>query len=92
MLLFLVKHSRPDANATRELSKANDGANSVAFKELLHVIEFILNLKNFGLKLEPTGCLSCEVKFSKDKKRAWLGQPHLIKSLVKQFGENGKNI
>ena len=32
MLLFLVKHSRPDiANATRNLSKSNDGVNSAAF-------------------------------------------------------------
>ena len=32
-VLFLVKHLRPDiANITRELSKANDGANSAAFK------------------------------------------------------------
>ena len=30
---------------------------------------------------------SCEVKFSTDKKRAWLGQPHLIKNLVKKFDE-----
>ena len=31
MLLYLVKYSCPDfANATRELSKANDGANHVA--------------------------------------------------------------
>ena len=39
MLLFLVKHSRPDiANATIELSKANDGVSFAAFKKLLHVI------------------------------------------------------
>ena len=32
MLLFLVQLSKPDiANATRELSKANDGANYAAF-------------------------------------------------------------
>ena len=31
MLLYLVKHSRPNlANATRELSKANNGANPAA--------------------------------------------------------------
>ena len=27
--------------------------------------------------------LSCKIKFSKDKKRAWLGQPHLIKNWKK---------
>ena len=35
--------------------------------------------------------LSCEVKISKDKKRAWLGQTHLIKNLVKKF-RNGVKI
>ena len=35
MLLYLVKHSCPKlANMTRELSKANDGAKPVAYKEL----------------------------------------------------------
>ena len=29
--------------------------------------------------------LSCEIKFSEDKKRAWLGQPHLIKNLKSKF-------
>ena len=56
MLLFLVKHSRPDiVNMTRELSKASDGANLVAFKDLLYVIIYILDKKNFSLKLKPTG-------------------------------------
>ena len=56
MLLYLVKHSCPDlANTTRGLSKANDGANPVAYKELLCVIKYILNTKNLGLKIEPMG-------------------------------------
>ena len=39
MLLYLVKHSRPDiANTTKELLKGNDGTNSATFKELLYVI------------------------------------------------------
>ena len=29
--------------------------------------------------------LSCKIKFSKDKKRAWLGQPHLINNMEKKF-------
>ena len=36
--------------------------------------------------------LSCEVKFSMDKKRAWLGQPYLIKNLEKKFGHHIINI
>jgi hypothetical protein len=35
MLLYLVKHLRPDiANVIRELSKMMDGATPAAFKEL----------------------------------------------------------
>ena len=51
-----MKHSHPNlANITRELSKANDGANPVAYKELLCVIKYVIDTKNPGLKIEPTG-------------------------------------
>ena len=40
---------------TRELSKANYGANPAAYKELLHVIKYMINTKNLGLKIKPTG-------------------------------------
>ena len=54
MLLFLMKHSTPDiANATRELSKANDGANSAAY-ELLCMISYVLDMNNLDFKLELT--------------------------------------
>ena len=56
MLLYLVKHSCPDlANMTRELSKANNGVNLAAYKELLHVIKYVINTKTLWLKIEPTG-------------------------------------
>ena len=49
MLLYLVKHVRPDlANMTRELSKANDGANPAAYKELLLVVKYVLDMKMLG--------------------------------------------
>ena len=55
MLLYLVKHSRPDiANATRELSKANNGVNPVVYKELLRMIKYIVETENLG-KIEPMG-------------------------------------
>ena len=55
MLLYLVKHSRPDiANPVRELSKVLDGATSAAFKEMLRIIKYVLDTKTLGLKLEPT--------------------------------------
>ena len=31
--------------------------------------------------------LSCNIIFSQDKKRAWIGQPHLIKKMEKKFGK-----
>ena len=47
---------RPDlTNSTRELSKANDGSNPVAYEELLHMIKYIIDIKNLGLKIKPTG-------------------------------------
>jgi hypothetical protein len=53
MLLYLVKHSRPDiSNAVWELSKNVRGATEAAFKELKRVIKFVLDTKTYGLKLE----------------------------------------
>ena len=53
--MYLVIHSRSDVvNATRALSKDNNGANPAAFEELLHLIRYVLDTKNFGMKLEPT--------------------------------------
>ncbi|KAL7530325.1 hypothetical protein ACHAWF_005014 [Thalassiosira exigua] len=55
MLLWLVKHSRPDiANAVRELSKVLDGTTEMAYKELLQAIKYVLDSKTMGLRIEPT--------------------------------------
>jgi hypothetical protein len=41
MLLYLVKHSRPDiSNATRELSKVGNGATQAHWKQLLGAIKY----------------------------------------------------
>jgi len=54
MLLFLLKHSRPDlANPVRELTKCLDGATQAAYKEMLRIIKFVMDTKNRGLKIEP---------------------------------------
>ena len=54
MLLYLVKHSRPDiANAVRELSKALDGTSPAAYKELMRVLKFVMDTKQLSLKIEP---------------------------------------
>ena len=54
MLLFLVKHTRPDlSNSTRELSKVMDKATEGHMKELCRVIKYAIDTKNKGLKLQP---------------------------------------
>ena len=54
MLLYLVKHSRPDiSNATRELSKVGDGATMAHWKQLLRTIKYTIKTKNKALKLKP---------------------------------------
>jgi hypothetical protein len=54
MLLFLIKHSRPDlCNATRELSKCLDGPNEAAYKEMLRVIKYVMDTASKGLKIAP---------------------------------------
>ncbi len=55
MLLWLVKHSRPNiANPVRELSKCLDGATEASFKQMLYIIKYVLDTKDMGLKMEPT--------------------------------------
>ena len=54
MLLYLVKHSRPDlANAVRELLKALDGTSAAAYKELMRILKYVIDTKELALKLEP---------------------------------------
>jgi hypothetical protein len=54
MLLYLVKHSRPDINnAVRELSKVADGATEAHWDKLLRTIKFVLDTENYALLLNP---------------------------------------
>jgi len=54
MLLYLVKHSRPDiANPTRELAKGMQSASKRMMKELLRVIRFISDTPTTGLHMYP---------------------------------------
>ena len=48
----------------------------------------------FILKIEDdlNDNLSCEIQFSKDRTKAWLGQPHLISNLESKFGNDMKNL
>ena len=54
MLLYLVKHSSPDiANPVRELSKVMDNPSKAAMKELKGVVKFLLDTRDYGLRIEP---------------------------------------
>jgi Reverse transcriptase (RNA-dependent DNA polymerase) len=60
-LLQFVKYSRPDiANQVRELAKCMDKANLHAYKELKRLIKFVLDTKNYGLKMKPRGSFDNE--------------------------------
>jgi hypothetical protein len=54
MLLYLVKHSRPDlSNEERELSKVMDGATNEHVKMLYRVVKCVLNTRNRETKMKP---------------------------------------
>jgi len=54
MLLYLTKYTRSDlCNVVRELSKCVDGATMRTYIEMLRAIKFVLDTKNFSLKIYP---------------------------------------
>ena len=55
MLLYLVKHTRPDiANAVRELSKALGLPSPAAYKSMLRSIKFVLDTRDLAIRVRPT--------------------------------------
>ena len=55
--------------------------------------EVIAGLKNhFSVKVEDeiNDYLSCEIQFSEDGTKAWIGQPHLIAKMEKTFSKEIK--
>ena len=53
-LLYLTQHSRPDiTNPVRELSKSMDGASMAHVTEMYKVINFVLEMMTFGLRMVP---------------------------------------
>ena len=55
MLLYLIKHSRPDiSNAVRELTKCMDRASPDAYKQMLRCIKYVQHTSTLGLRMEPT--------------------------------------
>lgn len=54
MLLYLIKHSRPDiSNAVRELAKNMDGATAASLKSLYRTIKYVVDSKQKVLCLFP---------------------------------------
>jgi len=52
-LLYLLKYSRHClVNPLCKLSKALDGTSQGTFKELKHIIKFVLNMADYGLKIK----------------------------------------
>ncbi len=50
--------------------------------------------KHFVLKIEENvrDYLGCEIAFTKEKNRMWIGQPDLLKKLERNFGDIVKNV
>ncbi len=71
-----------------------DGCYCVGHKEAIQdtITKIIAN--SFDVKVEDdlTDYLSCNILFNKNKTKAWLGQPHLIKNLEKKYGEAVKSL
>jgi hypothetical protein len=54
MLMYLLKHSRPDiTNPIREITKVLERCTQAAYKEMPRCIKFVLDTKLKGLKVEP---------------------------------------
>ena len=53
--MYLVKYSRPDiANPVRELLKVLDAPTPASFTEMLRVIKYVLDTKEYGLQVHST--------------------------------------
>jgi hypothetical protein len=54
MLLYLTKYSRTDpCNVARELAKCMDKATKGTYLEMLRVLKFVFDNKNFRLRIKP---------------------------------------
>ena len=54
MLTYLTKYSSPDiSNAVRELTKYMHKSTPMPYKEMLRVVNFVLDTRDLGLKLQP---------------------------------------
>ncbi len=51
-------------------------------------------IEGFTLNVEGSlhGYLSCEIKVDKEKKKAWIHQPHFLDKMYKKFGDDVKKF
>ena len=59
-------------------------------KVLMQFVEDLKKELNLTVDEESNDYPSCKVVYSNDRKRAWIGQPHLIKKLENEFKEDIK--
>ena len=88
--LFIKK----DENGVVYLAIYVDDCYAVGdLKAIERVIKDIVST-GYTVKVEDdlSDYLSCKIIFDKEKKKAWLGQPHLIKNLETKFGEDVKGL
>ena len=60
-----------------------------ALKKAIEQVESTFNIK---IQTEENIYLRCEFLVLEDNKKGWLGQPHMIKSLLKKFGHLAEKI
>ena len=65
----------------------------VGKEEAINKVIQELRDKGFALKVKDDlkDYILCEIELLKNKKSAWLGQPHLIANLEKSFGDQVKD-
>jgi len=64
--------------------------DNFCIRQKLALKSFVKDLKQQGLTVKVSeklmDYLSCSIKFSNDKKQAWIGQLHLIAKFREKFG------
>ena len=81
MLLYLIKHSRPDiSNAVRELSKCLSAPTRAAYKEMLRVIKYVLDTPQRGLRVDPVTTNKWTILLYSDSD--WAGDKDSRKSIT----------
>ena len=63
--------------------------NKEALKKMLK--EIVTHGLQITIEEELNDYLSCEILLNKDRSKAWIGQPHMVKKIIKTFGEEVKN-